>query len=265
LQEPDFEDQRNKNAGINPAFTFNQWGHYRSPKGEIMALTANEITHYKTLYGPPPVLSTESTEDFDRIFDAVMIAVQPRNIIEFIPMRHFVCAEWMINRYIRHTALVLERKYIDLRRSWVAYGKDSGIGKNMATALVNKACKDGGHNFASLVDQVEGSDMTMKEIIQTPPKEMDHNRALEFSVTVQAQLNDMIVRQTAIRNDCLRQLELYRAGLGKDLEKATKEIVDAEISEVRSEPALIEAPALAPEQTGAQNDLAPTNPSQSDQ
>jgi len=84
-------------------------------------------------------------------------------------------------------------------------------------------------------------------------------------VTVQAQLNDMIVRQTAIRNDCLRQLELYRAGLGKDLEKATKEIVDAEFSEVRSEPALIEAPALAPEQTGAQNDLAPTNPSQSDQ
>jgi hypothetical protein len=230
-----------------------------------MALTANKIARYKALYGPPPVLSTESTEDFDRIFDAVMSAVQPRNIIEFIPMRHFVCAEWMINRYIRHTALVLERKYIDARRSRVICGKDSGIAKGMATSLVHKACKEGDHNFSSLVDQVEGSDMTMKEIIETPPKVMDHNRALETSIKVQEQLNDMIARQTAIRNDCLRQLELYRAGLGKDLEKATKEIVDAEFSEVKPEPALIEAPPLAPEQTSVQNDLAPANPSQSDQ
>ena len=230
-----------------------------------MALTANEIAHYKALYGPPPVLSTESTEDFDRIFDAVMSAVQPRNIIEFIPMRHFVCAEWMINRYIHHTALALERKYIDLRRSRVISGKDSGIRMSIERSLVQNACKEGDRNFLSLVDQVEGSNMTMKEIIQTPPKEMDHNRALETSIKVQEQLNDMIVRQTAIRNDCLRQLELYRAGLGKDLEKATKEIVDAEFSEVKSEPALIEAPPLAPEQTSTQNDLPPTNPSQSEQ
>jgi hypothetical protein len=88
---------------------------------------------------------------------------------------------------------------------------------------------------------------------------------LETSVKVQEQLNDMIVRQTAIRNDCLRQLELFRGGLGKDLEKATKEVVDAEFSEVKSETPLIEAPPLAAEQNGAQNDLAPANPSQSDQ
>jgi hypothetical protein len=223
------------------------------------ALTPEEIAHYKAIYGPPSVLSTESVEDYERLFDAVIAAVQPRNIMEFIPIRHFVSAEWMINRYTRHATLIIERRYSDYRRSAVALAKDSGIGKSTGNRLATAASKGGGQEFASLSDQICGGDMTMKEVIKTPPKEMDHNRAIEFSVAIQEQLHGMIARQTAIRNDCLRQLELYRVGLGKGLEKAGKEIVDAEFSEVKAHPALIEAPPIAPQQIEVQNDHAPAS------
>jgi hypothetical protein len=90
------------------------------------ALTPEEIAHYKAIYGPPSVLSTESVEDYERLFDAVIAAVQPRNIMEFIPIRHFVSAEWMINRYTRHATLIIERRYSDYRRSAVALAKTAG-------------------------------------------------------------------------------------------------------------------------------------------
>jgi hypothetical protein len=229
------------------------------------ALTPEEITRYKAIYGPPSVLSTESVEDYERLFDAVIAAVQPRNIIEFIPVRHFVSAEWMINRYTRHATLIIERRYNDYRRSAVVFAKDSGIGKSTESRVAIAALKGSDQEFATLSDRIYGSDMTMKEVIKVPPKEMDHNRALEFSVAIQEQLHGMIARQTAIRNDCLRQLELYRAGLGKELEKARKEIVDAEFSEVRAQPALIAAPPIIPEQIEVQNDNAPASSGQSEQ
>jgi heme oxygenase len=65
-----------------------------------------------------------------------------------------------------------------------------------------------------VVDQVD-------DALQAAATEREYNRALQRNIVFQEQLNALIVHQAAIRNDALRQLELYRFGLGRLTEEVT--------------------------------------------
>jgi hypothetical protein len=75
-----------------------------------------QINAFKSLF-PPPVLSTEDKKSFEQILDKVTECVAPQNIIEWMCVRHYVCASWYIERYMRHSTLVIERHVLEQRES----------------------------------------------------------------------------------------------------------------------------------------------------
>ena len=68
--------------------------------------------------------------------------------------------------------------------------------------------------------------------LQQTASEIDHNLALEKSAEFREHLDRLIQSETKQRNDALRQIELYRAGLGQSVGTATKQIIDAEFEEI---------------------------------
>ena len=61
------------------------------------------------LFGKPPVLSSEDEKQFTELFHHVADCVKPQNMVEMIYLRHFVCATWLTNRYMRHMTVAIER------------------------------------------------------------------------------------------------------------------------------------------------------------
>ena len=104
------------------------------------------------------------------------------------------------------------------------------------------------------------------EILRRAPAERDHNKALALSMEFQEQLNRLIVSQTAMRNDALRQLEMFRAGLGETVSAVTETIIEAEFEEIKDLPREPGAPSLAPPDNSVEqqttDDLAAPDPSQ---
>jgi hypothetical protein len=80
----------------------------------MTTLGKNRINAFKDLF-PPPVLSTEDKRSFEQILDKVTECVAPQNIIEWMCVRHYVCASWLIERYMRHSTLAIERLVLEQR------------------------------------------------------------------------------------------------------------------------------------------------------
>ena len=76
--------------------------------------------------------------------------------------------------------------------------------------------------------------------------ERDQNKALQQGIALQEQLNTLIISQAAIRNDALRQLEMFRMGLGKLVREETDKIIEGECREVDNLPRGTETPSIAP-------------------
>ena len=72
-------------------------------------MTKAQLDECKALFGPAPVLSTEDVAHFETIFDRVVECLDPRNMVELMYIRHFVCASWLVERYTRHGTVAIER------------------------------------------------------------------------------------------------------------------------------------------------------------
>lgn len=88
-------------------------------------ISKNQINAFKGLF-PPPVLSTEDKKAFEQILDKVTECVAPQNIIEWMCVRHYVCASWYIERYMRHSTLAIERHVLDQRESQMQRARRRG-------------------------------------------------------------------------------------------------------------------------------------------
>jgi hypothetical protein len=74
----------------------------------------------------------------------------------------------------------------------------------------------------------------------------NHAHALEKHVSFHKDVELIVASISRRRNEALRLFDLYRAGLGKRVDEAMKEIIDAE-PEVDAQPVqLLEAPTAVP-------------------
>jgi hypothetical protein len=215
-------------------------------------MTSHELVEFNStdldgLFGPPPVLRTENLENFEKLFGQVMACIMPRDVIESILVRNFVYASWQIDRYSRHQIACIERRHrqnveFQVQRAKAQKMRKEALAKDLTQrALSNPA------DVAKLVHLEELVEMTSKDvddILERTPTELEHNRALENSITFIEQLDVLLTRATARRNDALKLLEHYRKDLGQLLRKVTHEILDAEYEEVEAHPQHTEVPPL---------------------
>ena len=105
--------------------------------------------------------------------------------------------------------------------------------------------------------------VTETDAILEGTTERDHNKALQHGIVLQEQYNALIISQTAIRNESLRQLELFRKGLGQMASEATEKILEGECTEVKDLPLHeADAPSIAPSEVGNSDDVRSKNRSE---
>jgi hypothetical protein len=208
------------------------------------------------LFGKPPVLSSEDEKQFTELFHHVADCVKPQNMVEIIYLWYLVCATWLINRYMRHSTVAIER-FAKQNREFRA--QRDKLREQRQPAQVSREIDkltESPADVAQLV-QLERNfeDMVGDAIFAAADLERDHNKALQQSIALQEQFNALIVAQTRIRDEALRQLELFRKGLGSVAKETTEDILGRQADEHHDLPTVSDAPPIAP--SGDEGAVAP--------
>ena len=206
-------------------------------------------TMLKELLGPAPILSTESGERFDQIFDQLIAALEPQDMVEGILVRDFAVPSWEINRNVRYRTLSLERSFkqsldFQAQRIKSQNARKEDLRKELAQTLAQTPADIA--RLTQLESKVVGSDKDIDEILSRTPSELDHCHALEKTIDFHKDVEFLITSLTKRRNEALQMLELYRAGLGKRVDETMNKILDAEYRVVDDQPQQVESPSLVP-------------------
>jgi hypothetical protein len=73
--------------------------------------TDSIVAEINNLCGPPPVLSSENLEAYQRLLFGLFETIQPRDTLEQLLVRGLADSFWEILRYTRHKTLSIERKH----------------------------------------------------------------------------------------------------------------------------------------------------------
>ena len=178
------------------------------------------------LFGPAPVLSTEDAGSFKLLFEKVAEALMPRDFIEMIYIRRFVCEVWLIERLGRHGTIAIERRYQESREQMLYNARVQKARKDKldVVTFVNTTPRD----IATLAAFAETPD----EILTRRATETDHNRAMEKNIELSEALDSLMDNAIRRRNDAMKQLEVHRVGLGARVKEVADRIVDVEFREV---------------------------------
>ena len=211
--------------------------------------TKAELLSSVALFGKPPVLSSEDEKQFSELFHHVADCVKPQNMVEIIFLWHLVCATWLINRYMRHETLAIERFANQNREFCAQRAKFREQRESTQVSREIEKLTESPADVAQLV-QLERThgDMVVDTdtIFAAADLERDHNKALQQSIVLHEQLNALIVAQTRIRNEALRQLELFRNGLGSLAKETAESILGRQADEHHDLPTAGDAPPIAP-------------------
>lgn len=225
----------------------------------IEPMTKAKLDHCLALFGPPPILSSEGQKEFEEIFHLVAQCVKPHNMVEVVYLWHFVCASWIIKRLIRHGTVAIERHAQQIRgfhteRARLRQERKAGQEHREVQKLTQNP-PDVAH-LVSLQKNVDGLISETDAIFEDADLERDHNKALQQGIALHEKLNALIISQTGIRNNSLRQLELFRMGLGQLASEATEQILEGECKEVEELPHTADAPSITPPDNASTEDVS---------
>jgi hypothetical protein len=223
--------------------------------------SAAKIAKLEGLLGRAIILNTESSGQFYGIQRRLFEAFEPQDIVEAILIRDFALASWEINRYTRHRTLSFDRSFRQSLEFQAQRLKSQNARRQeLATHLAEDATQSPediaqlARTESKVTDLVSATD----EIFKRTATDLDHCRALEKGITFHKDVEFLIASLSKRRNEALQTLELYRAGLGKRVERAVNEILDAEYEEVESEHQDTDAPSLVPPSIPAEADDGPS-------
>jgi hypothetical protein len=206
------------------------------------------LADMKALLPPLPVLANESQEQFEKLFDQVVAALDAQDMVELILVWDFVLASWELARYARHRAVTFDRKFKNILADQVSHLADQKARREaLAQRLaeyVGQRPSEVGH-LIQLEDKVIEADRGVNEILKRTPGELAYNRGLEKNIALHKDQEFLIASCTKRCGQALAMLDRYRQDLGTRVEQATKEILDAEYNSVENQPAQI-APPLVP-------------------
>jgi hypothetical protein len=221
------------------------------------------------LLGPPPILSTESAERFNGIFDQLVACLKPRDHLELMLIRDFAVASWEADRYIGHRSLSFNRCFRQNIEQQVQQLKAQNARRKERVTNFHRQSGERPHDVAALVElerKILESDEEMEALLKRTPSELDLHEAIEKRIALHKDLEFLIASLTKRKNEALEMLERYRKGLGKRVAEALDEILEGEFKEVDA-PARLEeaaAPKLIPAEQGdpGTNDVRTENSSE---
>jgi hypothetical protein len=201
--------------------------------------TTTLLADLKMLFGPPPVLNTESEEAYYAIMTKFLECFAPEDFMMQIFVKDLINHTWVIKRIQRHMTLTIEsgyHRYLEFQkqRKQLTMERKAGIARH-AEKQANPPPA-----FERALDvefYLEGSVADIDEILKRGPQEHDHARGLESGIEYYERLDRALDRAIRRRNETLELMTLYREGLGLALRCAADRIVEGTCEEIASETA----------------------------
>jgi hypothetical protein len=192
-----------------------------------------DLAELRQLFGPPPVLRSESTQSYDEIMTRLMECFAPRNFIQQIFIKELADCTWEMARYTRHKTLTMQARFQQRlefqaqRQRAAAQSKDT-LAKGPA-GQAREAATTPDDVLDGLVKEID--DMLLK-----PAAEIGHVRALEVVLVKLERINKLLDAARERRNNILEQIEAYKAGLGQRLRRISDKIIATESAAVAAQP-----------------------------
>jgi hypothetical protein len=200
------------------------------------------------MFGPPPVLRSESHVQYLAIFDCYIEHFDPQDVLEVTLITHLVNDVWLIKRYLRHQTLGIERWHQQsLAFQTQRYQSQDARERHATEKAEARTLKPA--DITELVHLEDSFDTAIKdvdEIIDRRPAELEHDHALEQGSAFQEQLDRWVTTAMVRFNKTLELLEHYREGLGQRLRQVVDQIIDADYNEISPRSKQITAPSLVP-------------------
>jgi len=208
--------------------------------------TASVLAEIKALFGPPPVLSSESASAYDAMLEQLVQCLRPADFMEQTLIKHLADSNWEIARYTRHKTLMIERKFRQLaeaqkqRSKALAERREALAQERTGKEKKPESALDHMFELAEVVDDLVPD---VDAILEQRTQELAHNRALEVGIVFHASLDQLLNFAITRRNIVLQQLEWYRDGLGQDLRRISDQVIGDNCG---AEPSIEVAPPLVP-------------------
>jgi hypothetical protein len=187
----------------------------------------------KTLFGPPPVLSSESEGLYYELLLRWMRCLSPRDFAEQILIKDIADETWNIMRFRRHKNLTIESTHQaklqaearnrEMQAQWRKQFQDIAAGKK----------GESGPDVASeAVEVIETTTKELDELLKKVPEEIEHAAAMKADIAYYDKLNKLEGESFKRREDLFQQLENYRANLGLEARRMSDELIDGEYNVV---------------------------------
>jgi hypothetical protein len=217
------------------------------------------------LLGPPPLLSGENSENYNQLLTRVMEELEAEDdIILQLLIKRFVDGYWESTRYTRHRAVLIDRRTRQIAEVQDERKKERRERRDEALERIAIKIGQPRNKFIEIIERealIESSVEDVDRILDDEhrPTEIEHSRAIEATIAIQTQFEQLIDNAARRQDSALILAERYAAL--KQQRTANKGIVEAEYVELgaESQPAL--APPLAPSDE-ATDDVGTQNSSQ---
>jgi hypothetical protein len=200
-----------------------------------------DLAELKKLFGPAPVLSSESTDAYYAIMDAFAKCFKPGDFMTQMFMKDLTDSTWDAMRYTRHKTLTMERKYSQRLEHQAERFKQEAQRKEEVAQRKKQAAQEREEEAPDpvldrsfeLLDVVENTVDEVDKILSKTPTELDHAHALEAVIEYHERLDELQGKAITRRNDVLEQIGLYRESLAHQLRRVSDAIIDAEFTETK--------------------------------
>jgi hypothetical protein len=164
----------------------------------------------ESLFGPPPVLSTEKIEAYNKLIEKFLESFTPADVFGMSIVRYITDFTWESIRYTRHKTLAIDRKFRE-RLAFQAKRKRLLAERKEQLAMRAKVPTTEGERIAELQDITQETISDVDEILERTPKELDHVQALEAGIEYQERLDKLQDNSLRRVKDALEQWDQHEA------------------------------------------------------
>lgn len=235
------------------------------------------VAKYKTiipreirqLFGPPPLLSTEDPDLYERTFAGFAQSLRPRDALEWMIVRDLTDEYWELQRHKNFKPLLIEQAYERqvkrateqvesdfcakahaLRASLTRAAKPASAGAHKDTS----AQQDEEHAAAKRKEKIEADIESLAhataeklELLQRPATDADYAGNLEHWIYPYERVDQLQLAAQKRLNAVRQDLECYRDGLARQLRD--HDVVDGEFEEAPPRPLQGQAQPASPSNT----------------
>jgi hypothetical protein len=205
------------------------------------AQTKSHATHsvqLNELFGPTPVLSSESIDAYRLVMARLMECFKPEDFMVELFVKDLADATWECLRYTRHKKLAIERNFCQQLEAQMKQQKEREA-KKQAETVLQMDTPDAPITRELVMNDVEfllcAMEGAANERRKQTPTDVEHADALEGKFDYYERLDRGHCIAMARRNDIIEQITLYRKGLAHQLRRVSDQIIDGEFSETKRE------------------------------